>query len=40
MNIDGTKKPPGYKQGGFFGNQAQVFPCFHCGGSQLLTSLN
>ena len=34
----GTKKPPRSEQGGFFGDQSQVFPCFHCGGSQLFTN--
>ena len=34
----GTKKPPSSEQGGYWGDQSQVFPCFHCGGSQLLTN--
>ncbi len=35
-----TKKPPCSEQDGFFVDQAQVFPCFHRGGSLLLTELH
>ncbi len=38
MRINNHKKNrPVLEQGGSFRDQTQVFPCFHCGGSRLLT---
>ena len=36
MRINGHKKT--CSKAGLFEDQSQVFPCFHCGGSQLLTN--
>tara|TARA_Y100001968_G_scaffold261492_1_gene249382 strand:+ start:119 stop:286 length:168 start_codon:yes stop_codon:yes gene_type:complete len=36
-NFLNTKKPLGLSLSGVFEDQSQVFPSFHCGGSQLLT---
>ena len=38
--VNRNKKTARSEQGGFFMRSAQVFPCFHCGGSQLLTLTN